>query len=657
LQETGYTLGLKVLAYPAAIILALLATRYYNGVLLFHTLAELFSIFVGLLMLVVVLNTQHFVRNDFLIYLGVGYFSISVLDALHAFTIKGIPFFHITSGEVTIHFWIYSRIFEALLLLSAPLLLTRRLNVQVMIMVTASLVCLITWASFYVVWPVMFVDDTLTDFKVYSEFVVVALLITSIFVYWYKRSLFEKNVLFYLISSLALTVMAELCFTLYTSFTGNAFVVGHIFKFLSFWMIYQAIIQTTLNEPLKLLTISSNSYDAIPNPAIRVDEFTMISQVNRAALEVITKVANTKVEQLIYQPVHEFFHPASIEKSRCPFCSAIKKGKTISDQEVYFSQFKQWYLLSITPVDPNSSKGGMVQSLTNITYQKRQEEELLDHKNLLEQRVKERTEALELSFEQLAKAQTQLVESKKMASLGDLVAGVAHEINTPVGVCITAASNLSELTASLKKDFNNEQVSKSGFEHYIEAAEKSSALIESSLSRAAELVGSFKQVAVDQSSECLRIFLIKEYITEVLSSLSPKFKGKKITVNFNTDDDFQVHTSPSAIAQIVTNLIINSLIHGFEAEDNGEITIAISRKINRVSLIYQDSGKGISVQDLAKIYEPFFTTKRGQGGSGLGLHITYNLVHQSLNGSIICTSEEGKGAVFTIEFPAGKTIE
>lgn len=263
---------MKVLGYPIVIIVALLGARYYNGVLLFHTLAELFSIFVGLLMLVVVLNTQHFVRNNFLIYLGVGYFSISVLDALHAFTIKGIPFFNIVDGEITLHFWIYSRLFEACLLLSAPLLLTRQLNVRLMIFVTAILVSIITLASFYVTWPVMYIDGALSDFKIYSEFGIVILLAASILIYWRNKALFEKNVLFYLLSSLALTITAEMCFTLYTSFTGSAFVVGHIFKFLSFWMIYQAIIQTTLNEPLKLLTISSNSYDAIPNPAIRIDE-------------------------------------------------------------------------------------------------------------------------------------------------------------------------------------------------------------------------------------------------------------------------------------------------------------------------------------------------------------------------------------------------
>ncbi len=633
--------------YPFVIICALLYFRYNSSILLFHTLAELFSIFVGLLMLVVVLNTQHFVRNDFLIFLGIGYFSISVLDALHAFTIKGMPFFNITDGEITIHLWIYSRIFEALLLLVAPIYLTNRLNSKVMIIVTSALVTCIAFAAFHLEQPIMFVEGKLSNFKVYTEFVVIILLATAIGLYWKKRLMFEKNVLFFLICSIVLTIFAELCFTLYTSFSGIAFVVGHLFKFLSFWMIYQAIIQTTLNEPLKLLTISSNSYDAIPNPAIRIDEKGFIAQVNRAA----SLLVDEPVVQLIHQPVHRYFHPEIVEKNLCPFCVAINNCEDVIDKEVYFKKSNQWYLLSITSVDPLNKKGGVVQSLTNISHQKYQEKELLDNKNLLEIRVKERTEELELSFKTLAKAQTELVESKKMASLGSLVAGVAHEINTPVGICITAASNLCELSNDLKADFENEQVTKSGFVKYIDHTEQNAHLIVTNLSRAADLIGSFKQVAVDQSSELLRTFYLKAYVAEVLASLSPKFNSRNIIVDFLLENDFEVHISPSAISQILTNLLMNSLIHGFDESDSGKISITVTKINETVVLSYQDSGKGISTEHLKEIYEPFFTTKRGQGGSGLGLNIVYNLVHQSLNGSINCSSKEKDGALFTIEFP------
>jgi signal transduction histidine kinase len=643
----------KVLAYPFILVVSLLVIRYNYSVLLFHTFAELFSIFVGLLMLVVVLNTYHFVRNDFLIYLGIGYFSISVLDTLHTFTLSGMPFFNITNSEITIHLWIYSRLFEALLLLSAPIFLSKHLKTKLMIVITAVLVSLLIIAAFQLKQPVMFVDGKLSNFKVYTEFVIIFLLACAIILYWHKRAVIEKNVLFWMISSLGLTIVAELCFTLYTSFNGAAFVIGHIFKFLSFWMIYQAIIQTTLNEPLKLLTISSNSYDVIPNPAIRVDEFCVISQVNHAAVS----IAKINAEQLVHQSIHTFFHPDSAPKSECQFCHSIKKGQIISDMEVYFPQYNKWFLLSLSPVDSLNIKGGIVQSLTNITHQKAQERELLEHQELLEIRVKERTQELEASFERLSNTQNQLLESKKMASLGDMVAGVAHEINTPIGICITAASSLSELTVSLKNDFANNQVSRTGFSQYITAAENNTILIESSLQRAAELVGSFKQVAVDQASEKLRKFPVKQYITEVLFNLSPAFKKWDIDINFNSDDDFKVKTSPSAISQILTNFMMNSLAHAFDDGEHGEVTIEVCKDNDWVTLIYQDSGKGISAESLEKIYEPFYTTKRGQGGSGLGLHITYNLVHQSLGGTILCKSEEGQGVTFIVKFPVEKVIK
>ena len=149
---------IQMLFYPLIIITALLIARFYNGVLLFHTLAELFSVFVGLLMLVVVLNTQHFVKNDFLIYLGIGYFSISVIDAMHAFTVKGIPFFDIINGEITLHFWIYGRIFEAILILTSSIFLTRELPIKLTAIVMSIIVGVICWASFQLTQPIMFVD-------------------------------------------------------------------------------------------------------------------------------------------------------------------------------------------------------------------------------------------------------------------------------------------------------------------------------------------------------------------------------------------------------------------------------------------------------------------------------------------------------------------
>jgi len=638
---------ISLFSYPIIIVSALLLARYFNGVLLFHTLAELFSIFVGLLMLVVVLNTQHFVRNDFLIYLGIGYFAISLIDTMHTFTVKGMPFFNITDGEITLHFWIYGRILESLLLLSSSFFLFKKLNIKLMIISTAIIVLLVCWASFYLEEPKMFIDGGLSAFKRNTEFCVIAILVGSAIVFIKNRVLLDKNVLFFLLASICLTIVAEFCFTLYTDFQGIAFVIGHVFKFLSFWMIYQAIIQTTLNDPMKMLTVKSNSYDAIPTPAIRTNELAIISQVNKSALVAIEK----DLSEVIHQPIHQHFHPANTEESHCKFCIAIKTGKTFENETVFLPQIQQWFLLSIAPIDEKNIKGGILQSLTNISKQKAQEKELREHKNLLEERVQERTADLEQSFKRLAKTQTQLLESKKMASLGGLVAGVAHEINTPIGICVTAASHLSDSSQNIKNVLAENKLSKTKLKNYITGADKSCELIVTNIERAAELISSFKQVAVDQSSERFRTFLIKGYINEVLVSLTPKINKANITVLFDINDDFEIKSSPSAISQILTNFITNSITHAFNDKDNGQISISVKEIDGLVKITYQDTGSGISDTHLTKIYEPFFTTKRGQGGSGLGLHIVYNLVHQSLKGSLTCSSSESEGTGFEITFP------
>jgi len=272
-------------------------------------------------------------------------------------------------------------------------------------------------------------------------------------------------------------------------------------------------------------------------------------------------------------------------------------------------------------------------------------------KEELECRVKERTSELEASLNHLTQTQEQLVESEKMASLGRLVAGVAHEINTPLGIAITASSHLESATKDFAQLFESNAISKNNLEKQIEVTSTSSALIMSNLNRAANLVRSFKDVAVDQSSDKRRSFDLKEYIEEVLMSLAPKTKNTAIKSEFQCPKDIILLTIPGSLAQIITNLFINSLTHGFENQKQGLISIDITEQTDNIGLSFGDNGCGMSPEDLSQIFEPFFTTKRGSGGSGLGMHIVYNLVRQSLQGSITCTSILGEGTKFELLFP------
>ncbi|XOV80733.1 MAG: ATP-binding protein [Aestuariibacter sp.] len=258
------------------------------------------------------------------------------------------------------------------------------------------------------------------------------------------------------------------------------------------------------------------------------------------------------------------------------------------------------------------------------------------------------------SMETLKMAQNQLVESERMASLGGLVAGIAHDVNTPIGVSVTAASFLQDRLKVLATAFDDKKLTSKTMSSFIEEAEQTTTLLLSNLNRASDLVASFKQVAVDQTSEAEREVDMKEYIREVTQSLAPKFKKTKHDIDVDCPDKLVVRCAPGAIAQIVTNMIMNSLIHGFETVEKGKIKMKIWEDDDNVHMHYQDNGKGLSAEMLEKHFDAFFTTRRGKGGSGLGTHIMYNLVTQTLGGKIEAESEPGKGLSYTIIFPKNK---
>jgi signal transduction histidine kinase len=276
----------------------------------------------------------------------------------------------------------------------------------------------------------------------------------------------------------------------------------------------------------------------------------------------------------------------------------------------------------------------------------------------LEQKVDLRTEELQAKNEELETAlhqvqemQNQIIMQEKMVALGGLVAGVAHEINTPVGIGVTAASLLGEQTASFRDLYQGGRMKRSDLETYLDTASQSSTMLLTNLNRAAELIQSFKQVAVDQSTEERRCFPVKAYLDEILLSLRPQLKRTSHEVTVHVDDGLELDTYPGAFAQIVTNLVMNSLTHAFAPGESGQMTLELTKAADQVHFTYSDNGCGIPAEHLEKIFNPFFTTKRGQGGSGLGLHIIYNLVTQKLGGAVHCESAAGEGTRFVMTFP------
>ncbi|MBI4647722.1 MAG: PAS domain S-box protein [Bacteroidia bacterium] len=254
------------------------------------------------------------------------------------------------------------------------------------------------------------------------------------------------------------------------------------------------------------------------------------------------------------------------------------------------------------------------------------------------------------TLDELRRMQKQLVESEKMASLGGLVAGVAHEINTPVGIGITAASTLSDITRQLNVLYKQGKMTQSCFDDYLENAVASSDLILSNLQRTGELIKSFKQVSVDQVTEQKREFNFGSYVQDIVRSLHPKLKHTKLNVEVDCKNDIIMNSFPGPFAQIITNLIINSSIHGFPDNDEGLLRLEATTDNKNLTFIYSDNGKGMAPEVFKKVFDPFFTTDK-QRGTGLGMHIVYNLVTHKLKGDIKAWSEPGKGVRFTIVVP------
>jgi signal transduction histidine kinase len=260
-------------------------------------------------------------------------------------------------------------------------------------------------------------------------------------------------------------------------------------------------------------------------------------------------------------------------------------------------------------------------------------------------------QSLEESLDKLHRTQKEMIQSAKMAALGDLVAGVAHEVNTPIGVSVTASSFLVERTRQIRELYQKGEMKRSDLEKYLALAEESSTSVLSNLERAAELVQSFKKVAADQSSEEKRVFEIQSYLEQILLSLRPQFKRTPHEVRMDCPAGLHMDSYPGAIMQIMTNLIMNSLIHGFADGESGRILIQVREVNDDVVLTYRDTGVGMNAEQKERIYDPFYTTRRGSGGTGLGMNIVYNLVAQTLKGSIQLESSPGQGALFTLTLP------
>lgn len=298
----------------------------------------------------------------------------------------------------------------------------------------------------------------------------------------------------------------------------------------------------------------------------------------------------------------------------------------------------------------------LILAVEDITEKRRNELEVRMLNARLEDRVAERTQALQKANDELnetlqtlQRAQGELLRSEKLAALGSLVAGVAHELNTPIGIGVTVASTLQEDSLAFARAAN-EGLSRSRLNQFVDKTRTASDLLMRSLGRAAELISSFKQVAVDQTSAQRRVFKLAELVHEIVLTLGPSIRKTPYTVGSDIPLDIVLDSFPGHLGQVLINLVNNALVHAFEGKGEGHVLIAAQAiDAEHIRITVSDDGKGIAEQDLPRIFDPFFTTRLGQGGSGLGLNIVHNLVSGPLRGSISVSSTPTVGTTFTLQ--------
>ncbi|SMC23073.1 PAS domain S-box-containing protein [Andreprevotia lacus DSM 23236] len=306
----------------------------------------------------------------------------------------------------------------------------------------------------------------------------------------------------------------------------------------------------------------------------------------------------------------------------------------------------------------DGSLSGYLGIARDITEQLAAQADTLKLNLQLDNRVRERTRELEASTAQLQHAldnlrhtQDKLVQSEKLASLGSIVAAVAHELNTPIGICVTVASTLQEKTDTLEQQLHAGAIKRSQFEDYLTACGEGVRLLQRGLQRAHELVANFKRVAVDQSSAQRRVFGLQQVMQDVTALLMTSVRKTPFKLEVDVDDRLEMDSFPGALEQIVSNLVNNSLLHGFAGREQGVMRLRAGPDGEQVRLEYSDDGVGMSDDVLHHIFDPFFTTALGKGGSGLGMSICYNLITGPLGGSIEVESTPGHGCRFVIMLP------
>lgn len=385
---------------------------------------------------------------------------------------------------------------------------------------------------------------------------------------------------------------------------------------------------------------------------------------NRRFREIYPEIADILIPGTPYSEIARTFYQREFhrrtEMTEDEYVSSRVKQHLNPDEcdDEYLMGPDTWILAS----DRKTADGGVIGFRLDISERKRAEKLLAETEMRvmaeLEQKVKERTQDLVLANQNLEQAlsdlrgaQRQLVQSEKLASLGFLVAGVAHEINTPIGNALLVGTSLREEIDHFAEN-SAQKVTRSLLEKHIDFVTKGSDVLVSNLKRAGKLVQGFKQLAVDRATEQRRQFVLVEVIDEVLLAMGPTLRRSPYKLDIQVPPDLKMDSYPGPLSQIIVNFINNAMVHAFEGREQGHMILdACINENNEVEIVFSDDGCGMPEHVVKHVFDPFFTTKLGQGGNGLGMHIAYNIVTQLLGGSISVDTEVGRGTSWRLVFP------
>ena len=352
--------------------------------------------------------------------------------------------------------------------------------------------------------------------------------------------------------------------------------------------------------------------------------------------------------------IDEYGVPAPVEDY--PVSRVIATGQPFTDITLGIRRTGEAMPLWVTAsaVPEMNETGDLKQIVINfydITERKLAREQLEHQREHLAELIEERTADLSKALEVVRQAQDDLVRAEKLASLGSMVAGISHELNTPLGNALLAATTMEQLFTQIHEQIEAGNVRRTTLNEFLVSGKEMATLITRSSARASEMVASFKQVAIDQTSEQRRAFYLDEVISDNLSALLPKFQKNYIQVQNLVPPGIACNSYPGPLGQVLTNLIQNAIVHGFDGRDQGSITISVNRHGGEVTVTVMDDGVGMTSDVLAHIFDPFFTTRLGQGGSGLGLSISHRIATSVLRGDLKAQSVLHQGSVFVLSFP------